>query len=77
MSENKTKNVSIYLPDKQIFNQLCEDTTKLFYIKTGKMMQKNELLIKSLLYFKSFLLDEVEATPTYRKGIKAIGRLNR
>jgi hypothetical protein len=79
MAEDKVlqKNLSIYIPDREIFEKLCEETCKLWYGKTGKVMTKSEVLIKALLYFKSFLSDEEEATPSYAKGVKSIGRLRR
>jgi hypothetical protein len=72
-----TKNYTMYIPDREVFDKLREDVTHLWYQKTGKLMTINELLIKSLLYFKSYLSDEEEAIPQYTKGINSFGRISR
>jgi len=79
MAEDKKlhNNLSIYVPEREIFEKLCGDNIKLWYNKTGKVMTKSEVLIKSMLYFKSYLTEEDEAQPTYAKGIKSLGRLSR
>ena len=71
------KVISIYFTDRVLLDKLCEENMGLWYGKTGSRMAKGEVITKALMYFKSFLSDEAEAEPSYPKGIKSIGRLNR
>lgn len=75
--KSMSKNVTIYMPDREIFENLCTTTTKMWYGKTGKVMTKSEVITKALLYFKSYLTDEEDATPPYSSGVDTLGRLSR
>jgi len=70
------KTISIYLPDRAVYDNLAEDVARLWYSNTGHTMTKGETIIKSLLIAKQYLSGIVDTVSNKESiNIKKVGRL--
>ncbi len=67
--------VSIYMPNKDLYNELQHDLKNLYYQKYGQSLSKSEVIIKSMLVLKDSLS---EGNSNYKEKFSIkINRLSR
>ena len=70
--------MSIYVTDVGLYNQLQDELKALWFSKYGESLTKSEILVKSMLHLKSFLVGNIPIEKSsFKKDVSNYCRFNR